>query len=116
MTTWKAVLVDLLKIIPSLTWLIECLVAIPSYARVGWVAPVVCAVYSALVSILVTIDIFRNHATTLNEYLPLLKSDLPVGTGTEAKDSSSLVVVRIKLVVATGSVFLSVFFAIFFPC
>lgn len=49
---------DLLKLAPSTGWLIMCCFAIPSYAAIGWVTPVVCAIFSSLLAILATHDIF----------------------------------------------------------
>ena len=67
-----SVVCDVVKLVPSLTWLVVCLVAIPSYARIGWVTPVVCAVYSAIVAIVATYDIFVYQSKTLHEYVPLM--------------------------------------------
>jgi hypothetical protein len=69
-----SVVYDVAKLVPSLAWLVVCLVAIPSYARIGWVTPVVCAVYSAIVAILATYDIFMYQSKALHEYVPLMTS------------------------------------------
>ena len=49
---------DLAKLAPSTGWLIMCCFAIPSYASIGWVTPVVCAVFSSLLALCATYDIF----------------------------------------------------------
>ena len=67
-----SVICDMVKLVPSLAWLVVCLFAIPSYVRIGWVTPVICAVYSAIISILATYDIFVYQSKTLHEYVPLM--------------------------------------------
>ena len=84
---------DVVKLMPPLTWLVVCIVAIPSYARLGWVTPVVCAVYSAIVSILATYDIFVYQSKTLHEYIPLMAagdSDNTSLEDAEAAESSPI--------------------------
>ena len=49
---------DLVKLAPSTGWLIMCCFAIPSYSAIGWVTPVVCAVFSSILAICATYDIF----------------------------------------------------------
>ena len=53
--------IDLIKILPSVGWLIMCLVAIPSYSSISWKTPVICAVLSSIISIIATYDMFRFH-------------------------------------------------------
>ena len=52
---------DLVKTLPSLIWLCVCISAIPSYLSISWRMPVVCAILSALISILCTYDLIRFH-------------------------------------------------------
>ena len=59
---------DLLKSLPSLLWLIMCLYAIPGYSRVGWVAPVVCAIFSSIMSVLATRDTILYLSPSLAHY------------------------------------------------
>ena len=116
---WDAVK-DAEKIIPSLTWLIVWISAIPGYSNLGWIAPVVCAVYSALLSLLATYDIFCTHAKALREYVPLLQSaDIDVDvleTDPPQGDRTREVSMRVKfkIAIAGTSLFVTVFFTIMF--
>ena len=71
----KKLACDVIKIIPSLTWLIVCLVAIPAYVSVGWTRPVVCAVFSSVLSIWATVDFLFYLTPTINAYVPLLRNE-----------------------------------------
>ena len=59
---------DLLKSLPSLFWLIMSLYAIPGYSRVGSVAPIVCAIFSSIMSILATRDTILYLSPSLAHY------------------------------------------------
>lgn len=52
---------DVLKVLPSVAWLLVCISGIPAYAKIGWKMPIVCAVLSSFISILATYDIFHYH-------------------------------------------------------
>lgn len=54
-------IIDLVKIAPSVGWLCVCISAIPSYSRIAWKMPVVCAVLSSFLAVLATYDMFRFH-------------------------------------------------------
>ena len=58
-----------MKLAPTSGWLIMCCFAIPSYAAIGWVAPVVCAVFSSLLAILATRDIFMHLSPSIHKYV-----------------------------------------------
>jgi hypothetical protein len=63
-----ATLYDLLKSAPAFGWLVMCLFAIPAYSELGWVAPVVCAVFSSIMSILATRDTLLYLSPSLAKY------------------------------------------------
>jgi hypothetical protein len=54
-------LVDVLKVLPSVVWLITCLAAMPIYSGMHWRTPIACAVLSSGIALLSTYDIFRFH-------------------------------------------------------
>lgn len=65
----RGVVVDLVKLAPTTGWLVMCCFAIPSYAAIGWVAPVVCAVFSSLLAVLATRDIFMHLSPSIHAYV-----------------------------------------------
>jgi hypothetical protein len=52
-------LVDVMKVLPSIVWLIVCLAAMPIYAGMAWRTPIACAVLSSGIAMLSTYDIVR---------------------------------------------------------
>ena len=97
---------DLVKLAPSTGWLIMCCFAIPSYAAIGWVTPVVCAVFSSVLAICATYDIFLFLSPTVYTL---------VG-GNESKLNLTQSRARCKAAVAGFFFAASAFFCVFFLC
>lgn len=74
------VLFDVCKLAPTVGWLIMCIAAVPRYAAVGWTAPIVCAVFSSVMAVAATRDIYQHLTPSLHATLlaaPLLGPDAP---------------------------------------
>ena len=88
----RAVCLDLVKLAPTTAWLIMCLVAIPAYAAIGWVTPVVCAVFSSVLGILATRDILQFLAPNVYALVGSLQDEATKLTIARARQTSSRVV------------------------
>ena len=53
--------IDMIKILPSIVWLIVCIAALPYYAQMAWRTPIICAILSSGIALTSTYDIFRFH-------------------------------------------------------
>ena len=97
---------DFCKVLPALAWLIVCLVAIPAYARIGWVTPIVCAVFSSLLAILATRDILTFLAPSVGKYVIIGGVQNPASlSGSQA---------NIRCGVAVAFVFVTLVFTVLF--
>ena len=52
-------LLDLMSVVPLITWAFVAIAAIPVYARISWFAPVACAVYTGLVCSIGAVVLWR---------------------------------------------------------
>mmetsp|Transcript_5514 Transcript_5514/g.11048 ORF Transcript_5514/g.11048 Transcript_5514/m.11048 type:complete len:239 (-) Transcript_5514:19-735(-) len=104
---------DLIKLSPSIAWLITCLTAIPAYSGIGWATPVILAVLSSILAIFATYDIFKHHAPNLSGAMYAL---LPRSESEETKNQQNLTLTRArtKMYIASACTFISFMFTVVF--
>lgn len=109
------IVVDVLKFLPTFIWGVVCIVAIPAYSAIGWIAPVICAVFSTIVSLLATFDIARHLTPNIHQYALVANSTLR-GRSTCSKSEPAPAAARTKVTVAAVLSFITVVFTTVFLC
>ena len=56
---WAELWIDLLSVAPLLVWMVVAVAAIPTYARIGWFAPVACASFTFIICLYGSIMLWR---------------------------------------------------------
>lgn len=64
----NGIFAEVLKLCPTIVWGVVCLISIPAYATVGWATPIVCAVFSVVVSVMATYDIATYLTPNMHKY------------------------------------------------
>ena len=78
------------KLLPTIGWLATCVVAIPAYLAVGWTTPVVCAVFSSVMAVIATRDIWQHLTPHIHQEYALVSSSASSTAGeTDAEAPSS---------------------------
>lgn len=107
---------DVLKLAPTAAWLVTSVRAIPAYGNLGWTTPVVCAVFSSILAIVATWDIYFFHTPHLHGlYTPIaieenqdVADNATQSTQQKSDDTNFPTerVAKLKLAIASGFVFL----------
>ena len=111
----RAVCLDLVKLAPTTSWLIMCLVAIPAYAAIGWVTPVVCAVFSSVLGILATRDILQFLAPNVYALVGSLQDEATKLTIARARRRGAVAVVFFAASAACCVIFLCIAYVVIEP-
>lgn len=111
----RGVLADVGKLLPTTGWLVMCCFAIPSYAAIGWVTPVVCAVFSSILAILATRDIFQHLSPSIHRYVLVGAEKRASLTVARARRKGAVALVFFGASAACVVVFLAVAYAVIEP-
>ena len=79
------------KLLPTVGWLVTCVIAIPAYLAVGWTTPVVCAVFSSALAVIATRDIFTYLTPHIHEEYALIASSASSTADPAARGAAAVI-------------------------
>ena len=96
-----SLVLDLMSIIPLIAWAVVAVISIPTYAALGWYAPVACAVYTAIICLVGGIVLWRRSHVVRSGlvYLVMKEPGIPEKPPSKTAERVQVIVASFALVV-----------------